>query len=83
MIEENLSGPGTDLVSIYEIASEGSRYAALQFRRIAYVDVNPEHDVARMQFAETVAINRGVSIRHFTTVAEAEAWLRAEIFAAE
>ena len=44
--------------------------------RIAYVDVNPEHPTAHMQFAETVAVNRGMNIRMFATVAEAEEWVR-------
>ena len=45
--------------------------------QIAYVDTNPEHDASLMSFAETVALNRGIGMRLFATVAEAETWLAA------
>jgi hypothetical protein len=41
---------------------------------IAYVDVNAQGPL--MKFAEDVAVNRGVRVRVFGTVAEAERWLR-------
>jgi hypothetical protein len=41
---------------------------------IAYVDVNAQGSL--MKFAEDVAVNRGVRVRVFGTVAEAERWLR-------
>jgi hypothetical protein len=46
---------------------------------IAFVDTNPEHDAARMRFAETVAVNRGVRLRVFPTVGEAEKWIQEEV----
>jgi hypothetical protein len=46
------------------------------FNAIAYVDVNAAGDV--MQFAETVAVNRAVPVTVFSTVADAEQWLREE-----
>jgi len=44
--------------------------------RIAYVSTNPDlpRDVA--EFAELVALNRGVNVRLFGTLAEAERWLQ-------
>ena len=75
LIEENLSGPSVDLTSIYEIVSARSHYTTPQLRRIAYVDMNPEHDAARMKFAETVAVNRSVNVRLFSTLQEAVGWL--------
>jgi hypothetical protein len=42
---------------------------------MAYVDINPEHDLGEMKFSENVAVNRGISVRVFATVQEAEAWL--------
>jgi SpoIIAA-like len=44
--------------------------------RIAYVDTNPDlpRDIA--EFAELVALNRGVNIRLFSTLSEAERWLQ-------
>jgi hypothetical protein len=76
LIEENLQGPGLGLLDIYKIASEGSGRALSAVRRIAYVDVNKEHSPWNMRFAETVAVNRGVNVRLFETVNEAEEWLR-------
>jgi hypothetical protein len=77
LIEEHLTGPSLGTVAVFEIASEGSRNAWPTVSQIAYVDTNPEHDAELMGFAETVAVNRGVRMRLFATVAEAEAWLAA------
>jgi hypothetical protein len=41
---------------------------------IAYVDVNAEGDL--MQFAETVAVNRALPARVFSTVVQGEEWLQ-------
>jgi hypothetical protein len=41
---------------------------------IAYVDVNAQGSL--MKFAEDVAVNRGLRVRVFGTVADAERWLR-------
>jgi len=43
------------------------------------VDTNPEHDFLDMQFAETVAVTRGINIRMFESPPEAEAWLRQRV----
>lgn len=48
-------------------------------QRIAYVDVNEDHNSALMKFAETVAVNRGINIRLFENVHDAERWLIAEV----
>lgn len=74
LIEESLQGPGLALLEIFQIASEGCRHG-LEIGRIAFVDVVPEHSAADMQFAETVAVNRGLNIRRFRTVQDAERWL--------
>jgi hypothetical protein len=75
LFEEHLKGPSLGTVPVFEIVSEGSRNAAPVVSQIAYVDTNPEHDASLMSFAETVAVNRGVRMRLFATVAEAAAWL--------
>lgn len=46
---------------------------------MAFVDGNPRHDAANMQFAENVAVNRGVNVRVFPDVAAAREWLAAVI----
>jgi len=75
LIEEDLEGPGLGLVDIFEIVTEGSERTWPHVRRLAYVDVNPAHSRPDMQFAETVAVNRGINMRLFGSVAEAEQWL--------
>jgi hypothetical protein len=72
LIEERLEGPRLSTIDVYQIASssEGVRQF---FRQLAYVDVNGEGDL--MKFAETVAVNRGLPVRMFATVAEARDWL--------
>ena len=73
LIEERLEGPRLKMVDVFEIASDGSRRFGGAFEAVAYVDVNRIGDL--MQFAETVATNRGLALAVFSTVAEAERWL--------
>ena len=73
LIEERLEGPRLDTLTVFQIAAEGSRRSRGQFEAIAYVDVNAEGEL--MKFAETVAVNRGMPVAVFTSVAAAEAWL--------
>jgi len=75
LIEEKLEGRRLETWDVYQIASESSTLARGYFRTIAYVDINAGGEL--MKFAETVANNRGVPMRVFATVAEAEAWLSA------
>ena len=74
LIEERLEGPRLGTTSVFEIAAENSATAQGHFKAIAYVDVNAEGNL--MQFAETVAINRGLPVRVFSSVGDAENWLR-------
>jgi hypothetical protein len=73
LIEERLTGRRLETWDVYQIASDSSAHARGFFRSIAYVDVNAGGDL--MKFAETVANNRGVPMRLFASVAEAETWL--------
>ena len=73
LIEERLAGPRLKTFPVYEIARDGSDNARGHFDAIAYVDVNASGDL--MEFAETVAMNRGLPVHIFATVAEAEKWL--------
>src|SRR5262249_38696236 len=75
LVEENLAGPSLDVGEIFQIASVGSAATAPVIRAIAYVDVNPEHTPSKMQFAETVAVTRGINIRLFDSASAAAAWL--------
>ena len=73
LLEERLEGPRLTTFPVFEIASSGSRDASGNFEAIAYVDVNAKGDL--MKFAETVAVNRGLPVAVFSTVAEAKKWL--------
>lgn len=77
LVEERLEGPRFGVTKVYEIISQGSVRARGAFKAIAYVDVNTDGRLAG--FAENVATNRGVPIRIFLTVAEAEEWLRQQV----
>jgi hypothetical protein len=75
LIEENLRGPSLGTTDVYALVTEGAQNAPSWLQQVAYVDVNPEHDVGLLAFAETVAVNRGVNVRRFATVEEAARWL--------
>lgn len=75
LIEENLRGPSFSMSDVYAVVAEAARKVPPTLRKIAFVDVNPTHRVENMQFAETVAVNRGVNVRRFATVEEAVDWL--------
>ncbi len=77
LVEEHLDGPNLSTLQMFQIASEGSVRSRSVVKRAAYVDTNREHAAADTQFVETVAVNRGMNVRAFATVAEAEAWLTA------
>lgn len=74
LIEERLEGPRLRIVDVFRIASEGSARALGQIHTIAYVDVNAEGDL--MKFVEDVAVNRFLRVAVFSTVENAELWLR-------
>jgi len=74
LIEEQLVGPRLGPVDVFDIAAQGSTEAGGVMLAIAYVDVNAVEE-APMRLAEDVAVNRGLPVRIFATVADAEAWL--------
>ena len=73
LVEERLEGPRLGAMDVFRIALAGGSKAAGVYNAFAYVDVNADGNL--MEFAETVAINRGVPVAVFSTVAEAEKWL--------
>ena len=78
LIVENLTGPSLGTYSIFELVSRKSAGASQVLGRLAYVDINPEHDPKAMEFAEDVAVNRGIPVRIFSTVQEAQGWLESQ-----
>lgn len=73
LIEERLVGPRLGAIDVFEIVVEGSSRAHGRFEAIAFVDVNAKGDL--MKFSETVATNRGLLVKVFASVADAERWL--------
>lgn len=73
LIEERLEGPRLSTFPVFKIASEGSERARGLMHAIAYVDVNAAGKL--MDFAETVAVNRGLPLAVFATVEQAREWL--------
>jgi hypothetical protein len=73
LIEERLEGPRLRTLDVFQIASQGV-VGASRIDAMAFVDVNAEGDL--MKFAETVAANRGLPIRLFSSVSDAKTWLQ-------
>ena len=73
LIEERLEGPRLRTLDVFEVIFKGSKHAIGMYKAIAFVDVNAEGDL--MQFAQTAAVNRGIPVSLFSTVADAEQWL--------
>jgi hypothetical protein len=73
LIEEHLEGTRLSTFPVYKVASEGSERARGLLHALAYVDANAEGHL--MEFAETVAVNRGLPMAVFATVSEAREWL--------
>ncbi|MCK7512331.1 MAG: hypothetical protein MZV70_55330 [Desulfobacterales bacterium] len=73
LIEERLDGPRLSVINVLELVSEESSKSKGLFKEIAYIDVNAEGD--SMMFIENVAVNRGLPVKVFSTVDNAEKWL--------
>ena len=76
LIHETLAGPRLKVDDVFDIASEGAMKALGVFQAVAYVD---EQMGDMSYFLETVALNRGMPIKVFRTVAHAEHWLEHEL----
>ena len=72
LADEKLDGPRFDVMEVFSLISEGSMKMLGQYEAIAYID----RSMGEMaNFAETVAVNRGIPIRVFNNVDDAEEWL--------
>jgi hypothetical protein len=79
LIEEDLHGPSLSTAAIYGVIQQQAQQAGPLERKVAFVDVNPQHDHDLMKFAETVAVNRGVEVCVFQDVPTAARWLTADL----
>jgi len=73
LVEERLEGPRIGTFDVFQIAAEGTDRVRGHFKAIAFVDVNARGDL--MKFAETVAVNRGLPVKVFSSVSDAEKWM--------
>jgi SpoIIAA-like len=73
---------GLHLGEVYSVISERSQ-AGRNLERIAYVNANPDLPRDTAEFAELVAQNRGVNVRLFRTLSEAEQWLQSSAMTRE
>ena len=73
LLDMQLHGPKLATTSVYEVISQRAADGT-KLRRIAYVPSETD-DPEMPYFAETVAVNRGVNVRLFESVAAAERWL--------
>src|SRR6478735_9402596 len=74
LVEENLEGPRLGIGEVFQIVAEASASARHDVHRIAFVDIQSARSLSNMKFAETVALNRGMRMNVFPTVADAEQW---------
>lgn len=58
---------------VFSMVSEGAKQFLGRLRAIAYADA--DGDKRLMHFAENVAVERGIPIRIFSNVSDAETWL--------
>jgi len=79
LIVENLVGARLDTFSVYDIISKFSQSPSRVTRHVAYVNINPEYDPARMSFIENASVNRGIFIHAFSNIQEAEQWLTSQV----
>lgn len=73
LVEERLDGPPLSTFDLYDVVDRASRHGARKYDAIAYVD---ESRNANLEFAETVAVNRGMAVVAFDSLDAARSWLR-------
>lgn len=79
LIEENLTGPELDTFEIFEVILKNFSKALTIHLRLAYVDLNKEHDKRGLKFAENLAHIRGVNVRLFFDTQSALQWLTEDL----
>jgi hypothetical protein len=73
LLDMQLHGPKLNTTNVYDVISQRVADGS-KLRKIAYVPSTTD-DRSMAYFAETVAVNRGVNVRIFESVAAAERWL--------
>jgi len=73
LLDMQLHGPDLNTTNVYDVISQRVADGS-KLRKIAYVPFQRD-DRSMAHFAETVAMNRGVNVRLFESVAAAQRWL--------
>ncbi|HEU4923794.1 MAG TPA: hypothetical protein VFT23_12040 [Burkholderiales bacterium] len=73
LVEERLQGARLGTSDVFAIVMDEASRAAGMFEAIAYVDVNAGGDMMRV--AENIALGRGIPVRLFGSLTDAENWL--------
>jgi len=76
IIEDQSDGPGLEPIDTFAWLSEISKSARSVFKAVAVVGTKIGQD---KQFAESVAVNRGLNFALFQAVHKAEQWLLGQI----
>ena len=76
IVEERLEGPRLPMTELHQLMTEVAALAGATFEVLAYVDVNAESD--SVQRLAVQVVQPGASVGVFTTVLEAERWMRAK-----
>jgi hypothetical protein len=79
LIEEDLVGPSLTIIDVFEVIAERAAGVSPVVQTVAFVDRNPNHNARVNKFGETVAVNRGVHVRVFTDIAQAEQWIGSQV----
>lgn len=79
LIEEHLVGPSLSTMDIFRIASDVQGDRRPYPWAVAFVDVSEHRSPTKLRFAEDVAVNRGVNLRVFERVEDAEKWIVTQV----
>ncbi len=75
LIEENLAGKSLNLLQMYSVIQFAKKTILSRPHKIAYVDVNAEHNIMHLQLTIKSALYHFISVEMFLTIPEAEAWI--------
>ena len=65
LIEQHFTGPSLDTFDIFVVITKNYNKALTLGIRLAFADMNINHDTHRLKFAENLANIRGVNVRVF------------------
>jgi hypothetical protein len=76
LIEENLVSPSIGTIDMFNVVREAANHPMSSKVKIAYIDINKEHNMSNLLFGETVAVNRAVNVKVFSDYNDAKKWLQ-------